>query len=65
MNESMEELAKTAKAIKRLDTRRLELIETRNEQIRAARADGAKWREMALLLGMTEHGVIKAANGTR
>lgn len=61
MNESMEQLAVTAKSIKRLDARRLELIETRNEQIRVAKESGTTWREIARLLDMTEHGVIKAS----
>lgn len=61
MNEPMEQLTTTAKAIKRLDARRLELIETRNQQIRAAKESGATWREIAAVLDMTEHGVIKAS----
>jgi hypothetical protein len=56
----MDELTKTAAAIRRLDVRRAALIAARDKQIDAAREAGATWRSIALTLGMTEHGVIKS-----
>lgn len=41
------------------------LILERDMVISEARKDGKTWREIALVLGMTEHGVIKAANRNR
>lgn len=42
-------------------TQQAELPTRRAEAVQRAREEGMTWREIALILGMTEHGLIKAA----
>lgn len=56
---------KRLEAIKKKLDKNGELIAERDAAIIAARESGHTWREIARILGMTEHGVIKAASRSR
>lgn len=60
MPEPLDDLAKIAAQLKRNEKQRDKLLVERNRVILEARAAGNTWRSIALILGMTEHGVIKA-----
>lgn len=60
MSKPLETLATIAAALQRNDRKRDQLLAERDQSIVEARAGGSTWRAIALTLGMTEHGVIKA-----
>lgn len=60
MSEPLEVLAPIATALQRNERKRDQLLAERDQCIVEARAAGSTWRAIALTLGMTEHGVIKA-----
>lgn len=58
--DTLEELKETGSTIKQCDDYRAELVTKRTELVAKARGEGHTWREIAELLGMTQHGLIKA-----
>lgn len=60
MSDPLETLATIAAALQRNDRKRDQLLAERDHSIIKARSAGSTWRAIALTLGMTEHGVIKA-----
>ena len=62
---AIDELAKLSTELQKIDTRRDSLIARRNDLARKAREEGITWRQIALTLDMTEHGIIKSVNRDR
>lgn len=60
MSNAIETVARYAKQVQGYDAKRAIAAEHRDEAMRAAREDGATWREIATAAGMTDHGVRKA-----
>lgn len=65
MSNAIRAVARYAKQVQSYDEKRAAAAEHRDEAMRAAREDGATWREIATAAGMTEHGVRKALGYTR
>jgi hypothetical protein len=57
----IKELTEVGNTIKQCDDYRTELLIKRADLVATARSEGHTWRELAAVLGMTEHGLIKAA----
>lgn len=57
---TLDRLKETGTSIKQCDDQRAELVAARTELVAKARSEGHTWREIAELLGMTQHGLIKA-----
>lgn len=58
---TLEELEETGNTIKDCDKYRAQLVAKRTKLVRQARNEGNTWRKLAIILGMTEHGLIKAS----
>lgn len=57
----IETLRENGKTIRECDDYRAKLVVKRNELVRQARTENHTWRELAEVLAMTEHGLIKSA----
>lgn len=59
--DTIKELEATGNTIKECDAYRVELVRKRDTLVTLAREEGHTWRELAELLDMTQHGLIKSA----
>lgn len=59
---TLDDLKEVGGNIKQSDDYRTELLAKRAQLVTKARNEGHTWRELAELLGMTQHGLIKAQN---